>query len=217
MDSEVQKWLKERYRSAPSDGPQAKKMKFGDVHQDLSDHFTTSFNAKMVSQEIKTAFPNTHSKAVGSGRIKHVFGIEQITNLPSTSGHVERLERKVQQLEERLRELEQPSQLSRELNTLMTPSLSLYHGPNNVENFEVFSMSSLVSELSKHAPELYEVFQTLGQTARLKDDRDQTDESYDVMAVMSLCTLLKCRSQKVLGIQLLITLMLLARSTNKQV
>lgn len=218
MESEVQKWLRERYRPAPSDGPQAKNMKFGDVHHDLSTRFTpTSFNAKMVSQEIKTAFPNTYSKAVGSGRIKHVFGIERVapSDLPSTSGHVEALEQRVRQLEERVRELEQPSQLSLEMNNLLTPNISLYHGPNTIENFEAFSIDSLVSELSKFAPHLYELFQTLGQTARHTNDNQA--ESDDVMAVMSLCTLLKCRSQKVLGVQLLITLMLLARSTNKQV
>ena len=101
------------------------------------------------------------------------------------------------------------------MNSLITPNLSLYHGPNSIENFERFSMDSLVEEFKKIAPNLYELFQTLGQTARHAPD-NQTDSDY-VTAVMSLCTLLKCRSQKVLGVQLLISLMLLARSTNKQV
>ena len=68
MDSEVKKWLREQYRSTPSEGPEAKRMKFSDIYSDLSSQFTsTNFNPKMVSQEIKGAFPDTYSKAVGKG------------------------------------------------------------------------------------------------------------------------------------------------------
>ena len=95
--------------------------------------------------------------------------------------------------------MEQPSKLFLEMNGLLTPNLSLYHGPNTIENFDKFSMDDLVGELVKLAPNLYELFQTLGQTHRHGEG-----EGDDVMAVMSLCTLLKCRSQKVLGVQLLI-------------
>ena len=217
-ESEVTKWLRKRYCSASSEGPQAKKMRFSDLQHELSTHFTsTAFNSRMVSQEIKTAFANTFSKAVGSARTKHIFGIECVASasLPSTSETPEReaqLIQKVQQLEARVRELEQPSQLFLEMNGLLTPNLSLHHGPNTIENFDKFSMDDLVGELAKLAPNLYELFQTLGLTHRHGEG-----EGDDVMAVMSLCTLLKCRSQKVLGVQLLIALMLLARSTNKQV
>ena len=181
-------------------------MWFSDLQHELSTHFTsTAFNSRMVSQEIKTAFPNTFSKAVGSAQTKHIFGIECVASasLPSTSETPEReaqlIRQKVQQLEARVRELEQPSKLFLEMNGLLTPNLSLYHGPNTIENFDKFSMDDLVGELVKLAPNLYKLFQTLGQTHRHGEG-----EGGDVMAVMSLCTLLKCRSQKVLGVQLLI-------------
>ncbi len=74
MESEVKRWLKKRYRSASSEGPDAKKMKFRDLHDDLTTQFSSaSLNFNMVSQEIKSAFPNTFSKAVGKGCLK-VFG-----------------------------------------------------------------------------------------------------------------------------------------------
>ena len=73
-------------------------------------------------------------------------------------------------------------------------------------------MDGMVEEMMTISPTLYGLFQTLGQTSR-----HAGDNGVDVSVVMSLSTLLKCRSQKVLGVQLLITLMLLARSTNKQV
>ena len=85
-------------------------MRFSDLQHELSTHFTsTAFNSRMVSQEIKTAFPNTFSKAVGSAQTKHIFGIECVASasLPSTSETPEReaqLIQKVQQLEARVRE-----------------------------------------------------------------------------------------------------------------
>ena len=217
MEPEVKRWLREHYRPAPSEGPNAKKMKFGDLHDDLATQFTsTSLSFKMVSQGIKSVFPNTFSKPVGKERVKHVFGLERIDSegtatLASSPEH-EALQQRVRELKQRVRELEQPV-LSNEMSSLMTPNLFLYHGPNNITNFDIFSLDCLVEEVEKLAPNLFQLFQTLGQTSRNSDD----DRSDDVMAVMSLCTLLKCRSQRVLGIQLLITLMLLARSTNKQV
>ena len=209
----MQKWLREQYRSAPSEGPEAKRMKFSDMYTDLSSRFSsTNFNPKMISQEIKGAFPDTYSKAVGKGRVKHVFGIERATQAQDSTSQCEGLRERVRQLEDRVRELEQHQEFSHEMNSLLAPNLSLYHGPNNITNFDSFTMDSMVEELVKISPTLYDLFKTLGQTSRHADD-----EGTDVTAVMSLCTLLKCRSQKVLGVQLLITLMLLARSTNKQV
>ena len=217
---EVQKWLKEHYHSAPSEGPLAKKMKFGDLQDALSSQFSsTNFNPRMVSREIKTAFPNTFSKALGKGRLKHVYGIQRVglSSLPSTStsSEHEELKQKVRQLEERVQELErelkQPAVFANEMNSLLNPSLSVYHGPNDIANFDNFSMDSMVAEFTTLAPNLFELFQSLGQTSR------HDNQSGNVRSVMSMCALLKCRSQKVLGVQLLITLMLLARSTNKQV
>lgn len=56
----------------------------------------------------------------------------------------------------------------------------------------------------------------LGQAYRLACDTSIAS-AQEFKALMSLFTLVKCRSAKVLGIQLLITLMLLARSTSRQV
>ena len=194
---EVQEWLRERYRSAPSEGPLAKKMKFGDLQDALSTHFSlTVFNPRSVSAEIKYAFPNTFSKAVGKGQLKYVFGIEKVdseslSSLPSTSKSPEHeaLKLKVRQLEERVqeleRELEQPrTKFSHELNSLLAPNHSVYHGPNDITNFDSFSMESIVAEFTKLAPKLFELFQTLGQTARHTSSCDNPSD--DVMAVMSL-------------------------------
>ena len=218
MNSKVRQWLREHYRPAPSGGTLAKRIKFSIMHDELSAQFTpTTFSSRTVSQEIQTAFPETFTKAVGSSRAKHVFGIERVTPLRTSAlSECEQLRQKVQLLEDRVRELEQPSQqLTSEVNSLLNPTLALYHGPNTIENFEAFSMESLMAEFTSLAPNLYTLVTTLtGQTEQCTDN---IAGSNDIMTVMSLCTLLKCKSQKVLGMQLQIALMLLARSTNKQV
>ena len=77
----------------------------------------------------------------------HVFGIEPvdsalpsgIPSLPKTPEHLA-LEEKVKQLEKQVQELEKqlslPSNVYNEMNSLLTPSLSLYHGPNDITNFD---------------------------------------------------------------------------------
>ena len=79
-----------------------------------------------------------------------------------------------------------------------------------VEHLEHFSIDGVISEFKQHAPYLHEVFQSLGKSS---DD----DPNREIKIITSLCTLIKSRSKKVLGLQLLISFMLLARSTSKQV
>ena len=212
----VKQWLCKHYRSAPADGPQEKRVKFSELHKELTvsvaPHAVT-VTPNIVSREIKGTFPGAYTKAVGSSRAKYVFGIERVNTAATCDCEdVEALRSKVRMLEERVRELEQPLRLCDEISHLLTPDCAMYCGPSTIENFNKFSMESLVEEASNIAPDLYTLLQTLGRTDRHTPSRDN-----EIMAVMSLCTLLKSRSQKVLGIQLLIGLMLLARSTNKQV
>ena len=212
MDS-VRQWLCKHYRSVPADGPQEKRVKFSDLHEELTTNFAphTNVTSNVVSQEIKGTFPGAYTKAVGKGRAKYVFGIERVVAV-SECEDVEVLQSKVRVLEERIRELEQPPRLADEMNHMLTPDCALYHGPNTIEHFDKFSMDSLMEEARTLAPDLYSLLQTLGRTERNTTCRDN-----EIMTLTSLCTLLKSRSQKVLGIQLLIGLNLLARSTNKQV
>ena len=208
MDS-VRQWLCKHYRSVPADGPQEKRVKFSDLHEKLTTNFAphTNVTSNVVSQEIKDTFPGAYTKAVGRSRAKYVFGIERVV-AGSECEDVEALWSKVRMLEERIRELEQPD----EMNHMLTPDCALYHGPNTIEHFDKFSMDSLMEEARTLAPDLYTLLQILGRTERHTPCRDN-----EIMTLTSPCTLLKSRSQKVLGIQLLIGLMLLARSTNKQV
>ena len=76
-------------------------------------------------------------------------------------------------------------------------------------------MSAVISELQSDCPELYKLVQQLGSTQRNARDGARPDE--ELKAVMALCTLLKARSARTKGLQLMVSLMLVARATGRQV
>ena len=57
----------------------------------------------------------------------------------------------------------------------------------------------------------------LGYVHRNRDQDVTTTSVQEIKAVSSFCTLLNARSSRVKGIQLLLSMMLVARSTTKQV
>jgi len=151
-DGEEQ-WLGKRYKSAPSDGPNAKKMKFEVIQKQLASQFPSKdLSAVTTSRLIRSIFPNTHSKAAGKSRQKHIFGLEEATEdqPPSSSGMTTNMDLRTEltkkreekqqllhrvQLLEKVEQLEQkkclsPSELSSEMNSLLNPSNAVYHGPN---------------------------------------------------------------------------------------
>ena len=128
---------------------------------------------------------------------------------------------RVQLLEERVAQLEKersqsllPSQLSSEFLSLLTPEHATCHGPNTITHFETFSIESIIAETLQCAPNLYQLLQSLGQSTPTEQDGLQLEE---VRVATSLSIILKSRSIRSLGVQLLLTLMLLARSTSSQV
>ena len=223
-------WLKKRFREAAADGPEAKRVKFQAVHQSLAQGFpSVDFNSKIVSDILNAAFPHTRRKQVGKSHLMHVFGLEEIQEGQQSSDILQRISilenelfrerEKNAKLLERVHELELQLEqyqkvscgtLNRQLDAVMNPRHLVYHGPDTVEHLAQFSIDGVVSELKQHAPDLHEMFQSLGKSS---DD----DPNREVKIITSLCTLIKSRSKKVLGLQLLISFMLLARSTSKQV
>ena len=234
MEDKETQWLRKHYNPAPTDGPAAKKIKFGDIHQRLSSEFPNrNFNATCVSDAIKSIFPHTLSKAAGKSRQKHIFGLEEASSegAGSTSDtnlrdqltrereEKQQLQVRVRLLEERVEQLEKekyfsPSQLTSEFLSILTPQHAIYHGPDSITHFETFSIDGIIAEMLQCAPNLYELLQSLRQSTPSEGDGSRLDE---VRVATSLSILLKSRSRKVLGVQLLLTLMLLARSTSRQV
>ena len=98
---------------------------------------------------------------------------------------------------------------------MMNSARSAYHGPDTVDHFYSFSIDCVISELQTHAPDIFRLFNLIGNVDR-HEDAEHTKVAH-LQSVSSLLNLLKCRSVKVLGVQLLLTFMLIARATNKQV
>ena len=220
-------WLRKHYRSAPTDGPAAKRTKFADIHRRLSSAFPNrTFNATSVSDAIRSVFPHTLSKIAGKSRQKHIFGIEEVFSESSVASGLhtdcdqltrerELLER-IRLLEERVAELEKektfsPIQLSSEFLSLVTPEHATYHGPDTISHFETFNIDTVIAEMYQCAPNLYQLLLSLGKTVPSGSHLEA------VRVATALSILLKSHSTKVLGVQLLVTLMLLARSTSRQV
>ena len=93
----------------------------------------------------------------------------------------------------------------------------IFHGPDTIEHFNAFSVDEVMRELQSHALDVYQLFQTLGNTQRNRKSGQSTYTPEELKALMSACILLNARSSRVKGLQLLMSIMLVARSTSKQV
>ena len=103
------------------------------------------------------------------------------------------------------------------MQALLHPDNTIFHGPNSIDHFNHFSLDEVIREMRTSAPDVISLLSTLkiGRSDRHDDQHTRLLTQLRVMS--SLCTLLKGRSIKVLGLQLLLTFMLLARATSKQV
>ena len=126
------------------------------------------------------------------------------------------LQKRVSELEQQQVSLISTEKLDTQMSQLLHPSHCIFHGPNTVDHFDELSVDTIIRELQTHAPDLYDLFNVLGQTNR-HDEADNLAQLSKLRVMTSLTTLLKCRSVQVLCIQLLLTFMLIARSTSRQV
>lgn len=235
------KYLKGRYREDPS---AEKRVKFSDIEDDLVQQFPSiSYSAKRVSQVVSSAFPKSVSKKCGKKRHKYLYGIDAFTNeeqeSPPSTSHgacamtsssemleienkelkvkVQLLQAQVAELEEKVRTFEvKDEELDWQMQRALHADNTVVHGPNTIEHFGSFSIDTVIQDLKQCAPDVYRLFSQLARTDRHDDEQESSCIS-QLRAVTSLCTLLKGRSTKVLGVQLLITFMLLARATSRQV
>ncbi len=218
------------YNESPLEGPPAKRVKFEDVYNDISSAFPqTKFSFQMVSDSIKSAFPQSISKRFGKSHKVHIVGIE-LKDQPTSFAYdnsAEQLKREidtnsqlrqqVKVLEEKVSELEKSSQISLagQMNGLTISSHSASHGPDTISHFDDFTMDQLLKEFEQYAPDVLQLLKTLGDVQTT--GADEVNPTQDAKVVVAMCTLMRSRTRKVLGLQLLISFMLVARSTNCQV
>ena len=97
------------------------------------------------------------------------------------------------------------------MSQLLRSDFSMFNGPDTLDHF---SVDAVIAEVRSIAPDLFELFNMIGQTNQ-HDEVDDLARFSQLRVMTSFSTLLKCRSVQVLGIQLLLTFMLIARSTNR--
>ena len=234
---EKAQWLRSQYKEVPHDSPVAKRVKLSDIHHQLEKKYDTEHSHHEVASILKTAFPNSESKVAGKSRTKHIFGIQAVSYFaessispPSIEALSEQLAQereknaqlqdKVQRLEATIQELKStsPAHLITQMDTL-SPRCLAVSGPDSYEHFCEFTIEGMVRELQEMVPYLYGFFMHLGDVSRniSSDDAGHGHNIRRMKAISSLCTLLNARSNRVNGLQLLVSIMLIARSTSKQV
>lgn len=111
-----------------------------------------------------------------------------------------------------------PHLISRQKWIKLSPRCLAASGPDSYEHFCEFTLECMVHELQEMVPDLYGFFMKLGDVSRQisLDGASQEHTIRGLKAIYSLCTLLNARSNRVNGLQLLLSMMLIARSTNKQ-
>ena len=100
--------------------------------------------------------------------------------------------------------------------------MTVYHGPNTITHFNEFSLDAIASEIKQNAPALFQLFQSLSHNITTDSSESGSQgagmsSNDDTKAVTALCVILKRRSVKVLGLQLLIGMMLVGRATSRRV
>ena len=86
-------------------------------------------------------------------------------------------------------------------------------GPDTYEHFCQFSLDAVISELKEQVPDIYDLFMKLANVQSPSGE----NSTKEVKAISALCSVLNARSSRVKGMQLLMSMMLIGRSTSKQV
>lgn len=192
-------------------------VEFSDLHHVLSTEYMPNISHVEASKIIKRCFPSatTKRKSKGGHKSTFYFGIKPrgSTSAPASGSGSTSQPVSSEIITSELKHLHL------EVGHILSSDGLLIHGPDTTANFESFSLSSLFAELQRLAPKLVELCLSLGDTKRNvdQDDGDEDFANNDIKALVSMCTLLNARSRQVKGLQLLLSLMLVARATNKQV
>ena len=232
-------WLKSVFEEIEytSDCQPSKRTKFSEVSAELHSHFPDKkYSTYAVSRLIHDTFPGTESKACGKSRQKHILGLqrslqpgsnaqcsssdpEPIDHTPSHTLSYADLLIENQRLKARVMELEKtsPTALCHQADAVIRHKSPVTQGPSSLDSFHELDLASIIAELQCHAPDLYHLYMVLGdaQRNRQKDDFQVTTE--EVKVVASMCSTLNARSARMKGLQLLVSIMLVARATCRQV
>ena len=127
---------------------------------------------------------------------------------------------RVVQLESRLRDLEKclGEILVSEASAVLLNKGVVVSGPDTPEHLKTFTIDGVLAELKSNAQNLLDLVLNIAKSDRnLALDEDDSNSVEKLKALVSVCTLLNARSARAKGMQLMISLMLIARATSRQV
>ena len=100
--------------------------------------------------------------------------------------------------------------------SLLLSQNAAHHGPDTMTHFYDFSMDHVITEFKNPALDVWQLLNILGNTGWFSEDNEQ-QQLAQLQIVSCLSALLKTTSHKTLGVQLLVSLMLIARATSRRV
>ena len=106
--------------------------------------------------------------------------------------------------------------LFQQIDSLLQKGDQVLNGPDTTEHMDEFSLSGIASEFQSLAPDVYSLFEQLVDIHRHSTSEEEvTLEQHKMVTLLS--TLLNVRSRQAKGLQLLLSLVLVARATSKLV
>ena len=100
---------------------------------------------------------------------------------------------------------------------MVAQSVVCQRGPDTLLRLDEISFDSIIDEFQSYTQELYHLFLQLGDSKRHQLPQQSALTVQEIKTVTSMCTIFNARSQRFKGLQLLISMMLIARGTGKQV
>ena len=104
--------------------------------------------------------------------------------------------------------------LKHEIDALCQGGSALTDGPKTRKMLSEFSLSMLGGQFSKHSPHLLGIMSTLSSPG---EDSAQAHPIHNIHSITAISILAKRKNHKIKGLQLLVSLMLIARAVHKKV
>ena len=102
------------------------------------------------------------------------------------------LQERVHQLEQKVSEMTEV--LDHQMGSVLRKSLQVVDDPDTLEHFDSFSIDTAITELKSNAPDVDQLMMIFGKTNRNWTPGDDSINTEQRCAIMSICTLLKARS-----------------------
>ena len=170
-------------------------------------------SAVATSRLIKEAFPHSLSRrSTTSDRSTIIVGIRFAPTLQDVLRELEQVK-----AENRALKLQcvHPTDVHKEMMEMLSSTSLVMTGPT-VDNFSSFNLDAVVSDVKRTMPILYRFINEIGDTHRnLRNEVTMPVEQ--LKALMCLILLLNARSNRANGMQMFVGMMLVGRSTHKQV